>query len=729
LNQLLFDGLLLAWPDQLPSQRDLAGNPLGLAARAMRLNQHHHAEVLLLSALTGSGRNQITPDLNEGLALLAHQMLIREQVGSEFFLLVQQIVANDSESARSRYLQAQLLLLQSDIAALQALPCAFWQADDDGAQLLRLAQIAFWIRSGDHSKAQQALADQALASTLEGHRLLARLLAAERKFAEAVEQLEHAVQRAPSHLALQAHYVKCIFDARDGNRAIPALRQATSVHGDAPGFLGSITAVKLLQRQPGMARRAALIERAVSSVRPIDPSVSNLLIGYEHSGHSDWMPYLCPAVAQAPVSQFDLHSNLILQLSSCESPQVRPKTEEFLQALLTIPVIRNDCATGSAWAAPRRTASEHLRIAWLTPDLHNHPVGRFLHGFFAASGDRLQHRHLLVSLQGGGSHSWKHHFERLPGLEVVDLAAVPEHQRVSPVRELQADIAIDLSGWTANHFMVGFLARVAPLQISYLGYHATTGLPSMDVWLGDQQLFPQPMVEWHSERIHRLERCFIAWQPSPVLPEAAACIDPAPPGSVRFGCFNHLRKVSDAALRVWGTLLAAVPEARLVLKAHAQDDAATQELLRRRLLRAGIEPERIQWLPFTATPEQHLRQYRHIDIALDPFPNGGCTTTCEALWMGVPTVALCGRHYVSRMSTAVLHGAGLPEWVAPTTQAYVELACEQAAGLAQLRQGRDRWRTQLQGSPLGDAADLMRHLEQAFATLHREQLSRQAAAG
>jgi hypothetical protein len=249
----------------------------------------------------------------------------------------------------------------------------------------------------------------------------------------------------------------------------------------------------------------------------------------------------------------------------------------------------------------------------------------------------------------------------------------------------------------------------------------------MDVWLGDAQLFPKPMQEWHTEAIHRLSRCFIAWQPSKHFPEASIDVAQAPSGGIRFGSFNHTRKFSDANLQLWGQLLESIPDSSLVLKANASGDTSTQELLRRRMLRAGLNPERVHWLPFMATSRDHLHQYAQIDIALDCFPNGGCTTTCEALWMGVPVITLTGRSYVSRMSTAVLHGAGLPEWCAASPQAYLDLAIAQAGELSRLRQSRHHWRRQVQTNPLGDAADLMQHLEGAFSALYQQRCAALAA--
>jgi len=325
-----------------------------------------------------------------------------------------------------------------------------------------------------------------------------------------------------------------------------------------------------------------------------------------------------------------------------------------------------------------------------------------------------------VSTHGVSDPGLVQRFKGLPNSRFIDASSGSIEQRCSSIRDQACDVLVDLSGWTGGHFQPGLRARLAPVQLNYLGYFASTFNPSVDGWVGDRHLFPLNMEEPHAESICRLSRCFIAWQPSDYFPEARASIDAAAGVSdeIRFGSFNHNRKLSDRTLRLWGRLLESVSHARLVLKANSSYDMGTSDLLKRRMLRQGLNPEKVMWLPLTKTTEEHLQQYRHIDIALDSFPNGGCTTTCEALWMGVPTVTLTGSSYVSRMSTAVLHGASMGDWCAQSEQEYLDIALHQASNLTWLRANRDHWRYRLQHNPLGDAADLMNHLSQLFQSLH-----------
>ena len=189
---------------------------------------------------------------------------------------------------------------------------------------------------------------------------------------------------------------------------------------------------------------------------------------------------------------------------------------------------------------------------------------------------------------------------------------------------------------------------------------------------------------------------------------------------IRFGCFNHPRKISSYALSFWAELLNSVPNSALVLKAFSSEDSDSATLLKRRLIRAGLNYDRIHFLPFTSTPQEHLLQYGQMDIALDSFPNTGCTTTCEALWMGVPVITLRGQHYVSRMAHSVLCAAGLSDWSFEDRDDFIAMCLRQAQPerLQWLRANRGYWRQQVQESPLGDAKNLMANLESTFESLY-----------
>ena len=209
-------------------------------------------------------------------------------------------------------------------------------------------------------------------------------------------------------------------------------------------------------------------------------------------------------------------------------------------------------------------------------DLAPHPVSRFVYQFFAGSQqDSLIHNHLLVNTFDYGKESCKGWFEDLPNLSIVDVSAHQAEKRVAAIRALRADIAVDLSGWTSNHFLAGFMARLLPFK-SIISVILLRLVWTMDYWLGDHHLFPTPMKEWSSEKIVRLNRPFLAWKPASPLPESQVNVSIAPSGPIRFGSFNHNRKMSDQTIALWGKILQSIPNAILVLKANASEDLHTQ---------------------------------------------------------------------------------------------------------------------------------------------------------
>ena len=713
---------LFAWPESLPDHASVQLSTSSRIQILLRAQLFQRAEQLLIAV----GATAESLSAVEQLLLRLCLFIWRGQMTAAtevLTLLDAQSHLTHAEQALFRYLTVQLCSQRSDYSQLPGPDSPWWYCLPSW-QPLRVAHSFALLTIGDLDRSQSILDSIGEPWILEACRIQSLLYARRRDYDAAINCLAPAVQRFPQHRDLCAQFVNTLLEARSQNLVLPSLRHALSVHGEDPALLGAVCTVKLLQRQPSLARRAAFIQRLSPQVAKQDAArLSNVLVTYEQTGHSDWLSHLSRSALREASGQLPIQENRCLQLASAQSPLVADQVRSVVKAYQSTPI-----ALPFSEARSNSSSVKHrLRIGWVTGDVCHHPVTRFLLGFFEASLHRLHHQHVLVNLRDHLAESYIDRFQRYPELQHVDASIESPASKVDVIRDAQLDVAIDLSGWTGGHFMRGFMARLAPLQVNYLGYFATTGLPTMDAWIGDAGLFPNPMQEWHSEQIHRLPRCFIAWQPSQQLDEAHESVTDAPTGGIRFGCFNHNRKLSDTVLRLWGDLLNSVPGSSLVLKANASADPYTQTLLVRRMRRAGLDPQRVIWLPLAGTHREHLQQYRHVDVALDSFPNGGCTTSCEALWMGVPVITLTGTHYVSRMSTAVLQGAGMADWCANTPQHYVSLAKQQADRLAELRQNRDRWRAQVMHHPLGDAADLMHHLEQAFVELHSTALMAQAS--
>jgi predicted O-linked N-acetylglucosamine transferase (SPINDLY family) len=277
------------------------------------------------------------------------------------------------------------------------------------------------------------------------------------------------------------------------------------------------------------------------------------------------------------------------------------------------------------------------------------------------------------------------------------------------------DILVDLSGHTGGNRLAVFARRPAPIQVTWLGYSATTGLPAMDYMLLDEHHLNPDAESFMLERVVRLPHVRFCYAP----PEYAGDIVEPPSMASRlvtFASFNNTAKLNDAVITLWGRVLDAVPDSRLLLKWRSLGDAVLQARIRRNFTRQGIDGKRIQF----DGASQHvdmLRQYGEVDIALDPFPFCGGLTSCEALWMGVPIVTLAGSRPFSRQTHAILHAIGRPEWSAGSADEYVKIAARLSGDSQELGRVRRGLRQQMLASPLCDGPGFARSLERVYRAL------------
>ena len=269
-------------------------------------------------------------------------------------------------------------------------------------------------------------------------------------------------------------------------------------------------------------------------------------------------------------------------------------------------------------------------------------------------------------------------------------------------RELGIDILIDLGGHGDAARMVACARRLAPVQIKWVGMqNHSSGLPEMDWFLTDRWETPPAFESLYSERLLRMPDGYVCYSPPPFAPD----VKPPPVlrnGFTTFGCFNNIAKITPRAIQTWCEVLRAVPASRLILKTHQLGDAPTAARFRACFGHFGIDPSRIETRG-SSSHRAFMASYNEIDIVLDPFPYSGGLTTCEALWMGVPTVTLPGEIFASRHSASHLSNAGFPEWVARDVEDYVDMAVTHGRNAACLRPMRETMRARVRDSPLCDA--------------------------
>jgi len=289
---------------------------------------------------------------------------------------------------------------------------------------------------------------------------------------------------------------------------------------------------------------------------------------------------------------------------------------------------------------------------------------------------------------------------------------------VSMVKSDGIDILVDLNGHTAGNRLTVFGRKPAPVQISWLGYPNTTGMSAIDFRFTDDIADPVGDADaLHSEKLLRLRGGFLCYRGVNDIDIAPApCIAN---GYVSFGSFNNLTKVTPEVVGLWAEILRSIPEARLVLKANQLAD----EMIRGRYLDLfedeGVAAGRIKMYSRTATTREHLGLYRTIDIALDPFPYNGTTTTCEALWMGVPVITMVGQRHSSRVGASILTHAGLDDFIAATPAEYAALAQRLAADMNALARQRGELRTRFRQSAVCDADRFARTMENAYKEIWR----------
>lgn len=308
----------------------------------------------------------------------------------------------------------------------------------------------------------------------------------------------------------------------------------------------------------------------------------------------------------------------------------------------------------------------------------------------------------------------------------VDTATFSDKKFFDAVQSRAIDILVDCNGHTGGNRLSSFLFRPAPVQISWLGYPNTTGLSAMDVKLTDAVATPADMAHLFSETLVPLPNGFHSYRPV----KGVAAVTPLPMvknGYPTFGAFHNLAKMSDRTLSLFSEVLRVVPNAHLLVKSKSFSDSGVRTSFENKCIKFGLDPQRVEARPWRPNVEDHFTDFSDIDIALDATPYNGTTTTCEALWMGVPVVTLCGDRPASRVSASLLTQIKHPEWIAEDDDEYVRIAAELVSDQNYLAQIRKTLRDDVLQSSLGDAQMFARSVEDAYRALWRDWCEKQAS--
>jgi predicted O-linked N-acetylglucosamine transferase (SPINDLY family) len=555
-------------------------------------------------------------------------------------------------------------------------------------------------------------------------------------FAYAEQLYRQVLQVNPTHVDAIAKLANVFFQQGNYATAIDAYRQALQFSpNDAASWYNLGLALQRLNRdaealdcyhqalriQPGLAvawnnigsayRATGDIDNAIACYRHVLQLRPDYVAAHGNLGNAltdrGQLPEAVQSYRQAlqlDPNQPELHSNLLYALHFCADVDAHAIYEEHrcwsrLHAEPLAPHIRPH--------DNNRSHMRRLRVGYVSPDFKWHPVGRFLLPFLAAH-DRAAFEIYAYASQAvedavtaecrACSDVWR----KVDNLSNDQLAQL--------IRQDKVDILVDLTMHMANNRMLAFALKPAPVQVTYLAYCGTTGLSAIDYRLTDPFLDPPGQdAGIYSEQSVRLPETYWCYRPVDNAPQV--CPPPAlGTGYVTFGCLNNFCKVTEATLQAWCKLLETMPNAQLLLHAHA---GSHRERVRETLIQRQVSPDRLTFVDYMPTLE-YLRLHEQIDIALDPFPYAGGTTTCDALWMGVPVVSLAGHTAVGRGGLSILSNIGLGELVARDVEQYRRIALNLAGDLPRLSHLRSTLRDRLRGSPLMDAQRFARNVEAAY---------------
>lgn len=362
---------------------------------------------------------------------------------------------------------------------------------------------------------------------------------------------------------------------------------------------------------------------------------------------------------------------------------------------------------------PATGPERRLRVGLISPDLRRHSVASFIEPLLQhADRERLE---FVVYYTNAVADEVTARLRPLAALWHGAERATDE-QLALQVRADGVDILLELSGHTHGGCLPVLNARPASLQGSYCGYPNTTGLGRADLRLVDSLTDPPGAESFSTERLVRIDPCFLCYTPPAESPEPRL---PEPGRPITFGSFNAAQKLSDDTVSLWARVLAACPGARLLLKAVNFADAGVRHIVAGRFARAGVSPDRLELRAPTADQRDHLAGYHDVDIALDPTPYAGTTTTCEALWMGVPVVTLAGDRHAARVGVSLLHAAGAPELIAQSSDAFVAISARLVADEAARAAYRATLRDRLRQGVLCDGPAFARRFEAALRSVWR----------
>jgi protein O-GlcNAc transferase len=543
----------------------------------------------------------------------------------------------------------------------------------------------------------------------KAHNNLGNALKDKGQLDEAILAYRQAIAFNPGYAEAYSNLGNVLRDKEELDASVAACQQAIALN---PNFAAAYSNLGNVLRDMGQADEAiAACEKALALNPNLPEAHNNLGNSLQDKGQLDeGIARYRQAIALWP-EYAESHSNLVFALHYHPGYDPQAITEEHRAWS------RQHAEPLRQFIRPHenyREANRTLRVGYVSADFRDHAVSRFLLPLFRHHDHEANQIICYSDVQNedavtDGLRACTDDWRRIVGMSDEGVAKM--------IRDDQIDILVDLAGHTMGNRLRVFARRPAPVQVAYLGYPGTTGLPEIDYRLSDPFADPPGQTEFlHSEKLWRLPVCNWCYDEPEEAPEVRSSrMD----GPICFGSFNKLAKASPAVMELWVAILKAAPDSRLMIKSRGLGTQGIRPQISRFFESRGILPERLEIRGGDPDVQSHLGFYNKLDIALDTYPYHGTTTTCEALWMGVPVVSLEGPSHVSRVGVSLLNAVGLPELIAQSAEEYVSIAVALAADLPRLTELRRTLRRRMRASPLMDAPKFARDVEAAYRGMWR----------
>ena len=529
---------------------------------------------------------------------------------------------------------------------------------------------------------------------------------------EAIVCYHNVLAINPGHFEAYNNLGIALSDKGLFDEAIKHFRKATELN---PFFAEAYNNIGNVYRTQGLLQNAAASFQSALSKNPaLAEARNNLGIVLEEQGKLEEAEARYRQALTLKPGMHTAHSNLLLLMNyspKYDAPAVFSEHVQFAK------LFAEPLAAAIEPHANDRSQERRLKIGYVSPDFRQHSVAYFIEPVLAShSADKFEIFCYSDVL------SPDRVTERLRQYNVKwrNIVGMPDPQVAGMIRKDCIDILVDLAGHTGPTRILLFARKPAPVQVSWIGYPNTTGFTTMDYKIVDRITDPQGMTEqFYSEKLIRMPESFLCYLPDRDSPEIVD--GPADRnGHITLGSFNKYSKVTPHVVALWAKILKTVPDARLIMKARSFADDATRRDAVEKFFREDVSPDRVEALPPRPSVKEHLAAYNEIDICLDTFPYNGTTTTCEALWMGVPVITLEGQSHVSRVGVSLLSNVGLQEFVAGTPEEYVEKAASLAGDTKRLQLLRRTLRDKMCHSLLLDGQRFTLQLEDIYRGIWRD---------